>query len=368
MGTIVKTKREKVKGKDIKGQNRELEKAENFQMSLFQTFLPDSGKYSNTIELYDSIPKYMASRSVNKMRTVDEKTKNGYLPSLKRKFHYKTPQTNKVQEYIATMKPARIESKDGTEIDYYLTEREEFVEEALRKIAADNQGIYLDDRAGVRFTLRQLRAELKSRGHDIHHDSLIEALNICNEVNMEVKTSDGEAIVKSNVFPVLLISSRKDWLDNPTDAYCYVQFHPLVTQSVDRITHRQFDYDTHMKLKGLLARWLHKKLSHYYTNADWTNSYNIKATTIIRDSGLVSTEGRFRDSLSAIETALKELRKKNSIRDYDAKIMYDPERTNRIIDAKYDLHPSTDFISEMKAANKRKAIITERAAKSGYFK
>lgn len=367
VGTVTERK-EKVKGKDIKGQPRELEKSENIQMSLFKTFLPGSDKYSNTIELYDAIPKYTPSRNVNKLRTVDERTRNGYLPSLKRTFHYKTPQTNQVQAYTVTIKPARIEGKDGREIDYYLTEREEMVEEALRKIAADDRGIYLDDRAGVQFTLRQLRAELKRRGHDIHHDSLIEALNVASEVSMEVKTADGSCVVKSNIFPVLMISNRKNWLDNPKDAYCYVQFHPLVTQSVNCINYRQFDYVTHMQLKNQLARWLHKKLSHYYIQADWMNTYQIKASTITRDSGCVSESGRFRDARSAIETALKELKKNHAIQYYDIENKYDPDRSNKIVDVKYIIHPSMEFVSEMKAANKRKMFIREKAIQSGYLK
>ena len=48
-----------VKGKDIRGKLVTLELKKPAQLSLFQTFLaPDEDKYSNTIELYDAIPKY----------------------------------------------------------------------------------------------------------------------------------------------------------------------------------------------------------------------------------------------------------------------------------------------------------------------
>ncbi len=42
-----------VKGKDINGQMVILERTQPRQLSLFQTFLPDEERYSNTIDLYD---------------------------------------------------------------------------------------------------------------------------------------------------------------------------------------------------------------------------------------------------------------------------------------------------------------------------
>jgi hypothetical protein len=41
-----------VKGKDINGQMVTLERTQPRQLSLFQTFLPDEERYSNTIDLY----------------------------------------------------------------------------------------------------------------------------------------------------------------------------------------------------------------------------------------------------------------------------------------------------------------------------
>ena len=47
-----------VAGRDIRGKLVTLKRSSPEQLSLFQTFLPDEDKYSNTIELYDAIPKY----------------------------------------------------------------------------------------------------------------------------------------------------------------------------------------------------------------------------------------------------------------------------------------------------------------------
>jgi hypothetical protein len=56
------------------------------ELSLFQSFLcntdDERDHLSNTIELWDSIPKYAVSQqAMNKMRT-----KEGYLPRLEKEF------------------------------------------------------------------------------------------------------------------------------------------------------------------------------------------------------------------------------------------------------------------------------------------
>ncbi len=55
-----------VRGKDIKGAVVVLSKTQPQQLSLFQTFLPDDERYSNTIDLYDAIPKYFPRKRLKK--------------------------------------------------------------------------------------------------------------------------------------------------------------------------------------------------------------------------------------------------------------------------------------------------------------
>src|SRR5712692_9292317 len=53
-----------VKGKDINGQMVILERTQPRQLSLFQTFLSDEERYSNTIDLYDALPKYFSNHTI----------------------------------------------------------------------------------------------------------------------------------------------------------------------------------------------------------------------------------------------------------------------------------------------------------------
>ena len=70
-----------------------------------------------------------------------------------------------------------------------------------------------------------------------------------------------QGLIQSPIFPVLLIAS-KDWMENPKQAHCYVQFHPLVTASINHISYRHYDYLTYMAYKHRLSRWIHKRLAH----------------------------------------------------------------------------------------------------------
>jgi hypothetical protein len=56
---------EKVIGRNV-GTNKvvTLTKTQPVQLYMFQTFLPDDDRYSNTIELYDAVPKYFANKTL----------------------------------------------------------------------------------------------------------------------------------------------------------------------------------------------------------------------------------------------------------------------------------------------------------------
>src|SRR5437764_7431572 len=92
-----------VKGKDINGQMITLERTQPRQLSLFQTFLSDEERYSNTIELYDAVPKYFSNHKI-----MASMRKSGqYLPILKREF------VHKGDTYLLYVRPARLMYPNG---------------------------------------------------------------------------------------------------------------------------------------------------------------------------------------------------------------------------------------------------------------
>src|SRR5215471_3286868 len=344
-------KADRVRGKDINGQVVILERTQPRQLSLFQTFLSDEERYSNTIELYDAVPKYFSNHKI-----MTSMRKSGqYLPILKRTFEHKG------ETYVLYVRPARIMYASGEEMEYYPSPREELVEEALRKIACDQvKGVYLDDGAGVQFTLYELKKELKERGHDIDKADLVQALKICNLTNVSIQTADGKVLIQSPIFPTLLIASREDWLAEPKQAKCYVQFNPLVTACINRITYRQFDYILYMTYKHRLSRWLYKRLAHNYVQAGVLTPYTIKLSTILRDSGTHQSE-RGKDNRKRVEEALEELQEKRVLIRYETEILRG--KRAKVLDAKYVLYPDMDFITEVKKSNSRALKLDEIQSK-----
>jgi hypothetical protein len=104
-----------------------------------------------------------------------------------------------------------------------------------------------------------------------------------------------------------------------------------------------------MQLSSPMARWLHKRLSHEYTNASITTPYQILFSTISRDSGLLH-HNRTSSNIQTLERALAELVEQEVLHFYKA------EKRNAgrtITDVLYTLTPHSNFVTEMKAANAR---------------
>ena len=307
------------------------------ELLLFEFLESEEKQYSNTIELYDAIPKYHWG-NVNRI--------NGrYLPSLERVFEHRG------KRYRVKVRPARIDERDGIERDYYPSLREEIVEDALRKLACEGQGIFLDQQAGVTFSLYQLRKELQHMGHGYNLSDIKDALLVCANTKIEVESEDGEAIVVSSLFQIVGLKNRSDWIQHGKNSKAYVMFNPLVTFSIINNSFRQINYLKCMLYKKNLARWLHKRISHNYIQASLINNYTILLSTIIRDSCMKSYK-EIRNNVSQVEDALEEMKKCDVILNYKTERIYGGRR-NKIIDAKFILSPSPEFVSEMKRANRR---------------
>lgn len=347
-----------VKGKDLHGNERTLEKTEPYQLGLFQNFLLEKEQYSNSIELYDAIPRFIAS--TKKMSEMRESGK--YLATLRREFKFRN------FSYKVEIRPGRVTKEDGTDIEYYPSEREQIIEEALWKIAHEkHKGYYLDKMIGVEFTLSELRQELYKRGHAMRYDAIIDALVICNGCNIGLQNDTGTVIFKSPIFPVLLISSRESWLREPNKARCYVQFNSLATESLKRLTYRLFNYEKFMSIKLILSRWLYKRISHNYIQAKQTNVYTIKASTIIRDSGLIGSKS-FRMKVRAIDEALEELKGKHIISFVKKNKIFSKENSRKIEDICYELTPSYNLVQDIIQGNKHLLTLEGIAEKDGKMK
>jgi hypothetical protein len=86
-----------------------------------------------------------------------------------------------------SIQPASLKDKNGEEKYYYPSKREELVEDALRKFAVEGQGLFLDDAAGVTFTLHQLQQEIDEQRSQLQQRPNKDALLVCAKTNITVR-------------------------------------------------------------------------------------------------------------------------------------------------------------------------------------
>ena len=334
---------------------------ENQQLSLFQRFLANTDeqrdRLSNAMDLWDSVPRYSVSRkAMNKARLEGE-----FLREHERTFQHRG------RTYKMTILPARVIDLDGKYRHYYPSATEELIEDALRKIATEQKSGYFDRAnhgSGARFTLHTLRKELKRRGHARSYQQIVLALNILSATTIQISLADpsgsgGEGMTRSTYLPHLAAVSRTKLRDDP-DAKWVVQFHPLVTDSIDTVTYRQYNYALMMSHSTQLARWLHKQLVLKNTFAELHKAFEMRLKTIKRDSGLLEGYKRFRDGVDALEAAFKELQDRKILLRYKREDVTGPR--GKLLDVIFDLYPNEDFVAEVKAANRRNSDAKKKAA------
>ncbi len=192
-----------------------------------------------------------------------------YLPTLRREFECCG------RKYSLEIAPARITDGD-TEIECFPSKREEMVEDALRKMMAEGQGIFLDGEAGISFTRYQLQKELKNTGNSYSTQQIKQALTILARTSIELKSEDAEIEIYFSPIETLGFKGKND------EKQTFVRFSPLVTRSIQERSFRLINYEQVMSYKSVIARLLHKRLSHHYTQASMTNPYHFLLTTVIR--------------------------------------------------------------------------------------
>ena len=321
------------------------------QLDLFRSFLGNGNqgcdRLSNTFDLWDSVPRYAMSRQqMTKIRK-----EKGFLSVQKVAFQYRS------RPLEARIQAARIiDEKTGTETDYYPSANEELVEDALRKIADEQRNAFFNKesyRSGVVFTLHMLREELKKRGHTRSYQEIVLSLKILARSSIEIITTDGkdgEGFTINGYFSGLSAVSKNKIAEDP-EAKWIVQFHPLVTQAIDALTYRQFNYAQMMSHRTQLARWIHKQLSLKFTFASLMTSFEMRYSTIKRDSALLEGYRQERQAIVKLDEAWDELKASGVLMSVSKSEIRGPRA--KLEDVVYTIKASINFVTEMKAANKR---------------
>jgi hypothetical protein len=307
----------------------QLELSKPIQLSLFE-LAPDEDDYSQSVELYDFIPKYFWGKA--------DRLNGKFLDNLQREFECRG------RRYQLTLMPARLELKEGGFKEFYPARREELVEDALRKLMTERQSVMLDGEAGIVFTLYQLQQELADKGHTYSYDELKDAIRVLN--NTDIVLKDDNEQIETAFSPIESYGFAEEGGETTT----FVRFSPLVTHSIKAGTYRLINYDTAMSYKLVIARQLHKRMSHHYIQASMTNPYEILLTTIIRDFGL-TPQKRVQQNLTEVEKAITEMKDKNVIINCHINKIFQEKPRAKLIDVKFSFQPHPFFINDIKKAN-----------------
>lgn len=315
------------------------------QIDLFEIFDNQTAdnRYSNTIELYDALPKYnwSAKREFHDLQEA-EITRTANLRG---------------RDYKIVIKPA-ILNKRGKSVLIYPGTREEVVEDALRKFAVSGQGQMLEDNAGVTFTINQLRIELKSMGHTYDHAEIKEAIMVCRGATIECYGDNDQTLISSNFFPMIGLTTRQKYLNSQDDTRCYVMFNPMVTKSIMDLSFRQYDYKLGMEIPSPLARFIYKRMSHYWTQASTILPYTPSLMSFLRQSPRQLSDDMYSNT-RAMTNALKVLIKHKVISHYEEEVV---RKVRKVLDVRYKIYPHEDFVKMVKAANFHANRVKEQAA------
>jgi len=320
------------------------------QLELF--FQDADGKYSHTIEFYDSIPYLVFKRP--------DRVEGQFLQHIEKEFGCRG------KNFSVVVTPARIIDKDGVGRDYFPGTCEEVVEHVLRKFSADGRAVYLDDIHSFSFTIYALQQECIRLGHSYDYDQLKKALRVLTNTGIEVSDEEGKSMFSLSPFESFGMKTLEEQEGAEKKVVCFVRYNILVTNSINNLQYRQLDYQTNLKLKSALARWLHRRLSHTFSQASYNNSYDIKLSTILRDSPLDSSNRPIRKSLADVTKCLEELKSSQILMSYEASKIYDLKDPRKIIDCLFILKAHMPFIGEMiKANTKSKELKSKVTGKKG---
>lgn len=316
------------------------EPIKSLQMDLFSSFVSnDDAEVSNTVEFWEAIPKhFFTPQQVKKLRTQDGLAKSYYWP-------YKYNGT----AFTVKIQPALVE-KDGNELAFFPSVTEELVEEAIKKILSDQKyGIHnpLNAETWVRFTLRMVQKELKSRGRTRSLPEISHAITVMSRCVVTLYRDDKE-IWSGAILQDLVTVGRDEYLEDRNSQH--VARLPLfISHAINKLEYRQFNLDRLMSCDNQLSRWIYRRLVHRYTQASYMNDYHFMFSELKASSALLQ-QGTETNNRRKLEEALQELVKEGVLISYESDVRKDGKK---IIDVKYIVRPSMDFVREQKAANKR---------------
>lgn len=329
------------------------------QLALFGAIV--DGSFSNSIEFYDMLPKYLFAK-----RTAfreDDLPPEKHV--IEREFTTNIRVAGKLEKRscFLKMRPALVMRKKGDKIERwyaYPSHREMLVEEAIRKLAIDQGGYLNDGRVGCKFSISQVRKILEETGHECRYGDIVEAINILNTCHMEYgfveDNGRNKVSGRSSLFPEIFIRTRDDYLAGDMDSA--VQFHELVNKSIRARSFRNYDFLTCMRYRLALSNYLHKRITMRFKQAAVGESYSFYLSTIFSEGGF-NLDQSLAKSIEQMKEALQELKAAGVVSTFEYGLIKDDKDKRRSKDASFYVYVTEQFTRQIVKINSQAKQVRE---------
>lgn len=329
---------------------------QNAQLDLFRIEKPAryDSPYSNIIDIYDALPKYIwrGKEVTDLQKTTFQKTFRAGGLVIK----------TEITAAIVTRENKKTKVKE--KVALFPSEREEVIEDALRKLATEGHIKQIGDISGIEFTLYELQKMLRDMGRYYSYDEIKESLYILRKASIDCSSRDGSVSFSTSFISLLYLVDQKHLKEN-SNAKCIVQFNPFVHDAILSQNFRQYNYELHMKLKNTLARFIYKRVCMYWTNASESHPYTPNLVSFLAQSPKIMSP-RMGDNMRAMNKGLDELIESNVISEYKTEVHMNKRK---MVDVSYSITPHDDFIKSMKRSNaikKKNTLGSTRSTKLPY--
>lgn len=320
--------------------------SKSIQFDLFGKFLSNNpDEVSNTIEIWESIPKYFFTPTLmDKLRSEDGLAKP-YT------WEYTHRRNNETLSYRVEIQPALIKQDSGGYLAVFPSASEEMIEEVLKKLLLEqNLGVHDPDKveSWVRFTLSMIHKELKSRGRERNRTQIKRSLDIMSQTFIKVFCEDKE-LYRGPILSDVFFVDREAYLED-ADTLWSARLPALLSLGINEMVYRQYNYGRFWVCDEQLSRWIYKRLVNRFIQAGEGAEYSILYSEIKQSSGMLQMKSE-QGNRRKVESSLEELKSSCVLASYKINHAQDGKK---ILDTKYTLIAGDEFIKEQKAANKRK--------------
>lgn len=329
----------------------------SIQHDLFSDFLAnDISEISNTVDLWERIPKYFLSPQEQKRLRPETGQPDPYTQE-----YILRGRNGELLPYKVRIQPALIEQPEGGFIAFFPTKAEEVIEEILKKIFTEqNLGIHdvKNRESWVKFSYSMINKELRKNKCSRTHQQIKHSLEVMSKCNLTVFEGD-EEIYSNPIINNYIKVDRQKYLNN-TKALHVAQLSVFISHAVNTLQYRQFNLKRLTACKEQLSGWILKRLIARFTYASLTTTHDLYYSSI-KAASLLLRAKKESDNRTKVLTALNELKANGTIYSYEIE---EKREGRKIVDIKYRITPSSEFSSEQKAANKRANIIKQKAVKN----